>query len=392
MIGRELISCMVFLSLALHSTFVADGFNVSRREVYDINVRPNDGGEAVNVTTRVYVRNLKSIDERKFTYEIDYLIYHWYRDPRLSRGRMSAADVKKLNYVDDIWSPHLGLINCFNKKAVTNSEMVVVSENGDIFLNKRFTATCYCIMDLTTFPMDTQHCTFRLESYRYSTKDIRLIWDKKPVVWEEGLKIVGYFYLEPLIKTVSMVYGSGTWEVLEVMFSFKRMVLHFVYRVYIPIIFLMIFNMASYWIPPSAVPARVGLIITTFLTSQFVLQSVSTHTAKSSQTSSLQIFLVFSILLVATSMIVFIVVLVLMNREQNQKATKSLHTSLVRSTSVGISPNDQFQQVVTTTTQNKWTITSRNVDRVARVFFPVLYMTFCAVYFGYFLNKESERP
>ena len=51
---------------------------------YDKNQRPHMGGPPTNVSMYVYVRNMNSIDEGKFSYNLDYILYHKYNDPRLS--------------------------------------------------------------------------------------------------------------------------------------------------------------------------------------------------------------------------------------------------------------------------------------------------------------------
>ena len=96
---------------------------------------------------------------------------------------------------------------------------------------------------------------------------------------------------------------------MELVFVFERQPLHFIYRAYVPVILLMIFNFVSYWIPHTAIPARVTLVITTFLTLMLILQSVSAQTAKATTTTSLQIFLMFSVLIVVLAIVEFLVVL-----------------------------------------------------------------------------------
>ena len=76
---------------------------------------------------------------------------------------------------------------------------------------------------------------------------------------------------------------------LIVKFVVKRTFLYYVYRAYIPIMLLMIFNIGSYWVPDTALPARVTLIVTTFLTNTFILQSVSEQTVRVSTSTSLQV-------------------------------------------------------------------------------------------------------
>ena len=98
---------------------------------------------------------------------------------------------------------------------------------------------------------------------------------------------------------------------MELTLAFERQPLHFIYRAYIPTILLMVFNFVSYWIPHTAIPARVTLIVTTFLTLMLILQSVSEQSAKATSTTSLQIFLMFSVILVVVAIIEYLVVLYL---------------------------------------------------------------------------------
>ena len=53
---------------------------------------------------------------------------------------------------------------------------------------------------------------------------------------------------------------------LVLTFVVRRTFLYYLYRAYIPIMLLMVFNIGSYWVPDTALPARVTLIVTTFLT------------------------------------------------------------------------------------------------------------------------------
>ena len=101
----------------------------------------------------------------------------------------------------------------------------------------------------------------------------------------------------------------SAWEVMEATFVLSRQFLYHIYRVYIPTILLMIFNFTSYWIPHTAMPARVTLIMTTFLTITFILQHVTAQTAKATTTTSLQIFLIVSVTLVVIAILEFMVVL-----------------------------------------------------------------------------------
>ena len=72
---------------------------------------------------------------------------------------------------------------------------------------------------------------------------------------------------------------------------------------------ILAFAFGSFWIPDSAVPARMGMIVTSFLASVFILQAVSEQTVKVSYTTPMQIFLLINILLIVASMIVYILII-----------------------------------------------------------------------------------
>ena len=67
--------------------------------------------------------------------------------------------------------------------------------------------------------------------------------------------------------------------------------MYYVFQAFAPSILLMVLNFSSYWIPDQAVPARIALIVTTFLTSTFILQSATESIVRISYVSPMQSFL-----------------------------------------------------------------------------------------------------
>ena len=155
-------------------------------------------------------------------------------------------------------------------------------------------------MDLSHYPMDTQTCPFILMSYAYTTQDVQLEWHQIPVITGKDRLPISNYELKHIIheKTLEVTVVSGDkykFDCLILKFVVSRAILYFVYKVYIPIFLLIVFNMSSYWVPDTALPARMTLIVTTFLSSVFVLQSVSGDSVRTPTTTSLQVFVTFSI-------------------------------------------------------------------------------------------------
>lgn len=76
----------------------------------------------------------------------------------------------------------------------------------------------------------------------------------------------------------------------------------------------MVFNMGAYWVPPSAVPARMTLIVTTLLAIVVILQSVTEQTVKVPYTTPMQLFLIVNVLFIVIAVMETLLVLYLKNR------------------------------------------------------------------------------
>ena len=100
------------------------------------------------------------------------------------------------------------------------------------------------------------------------------------------------------------------------MFSFKRTFTYYLYRAYLPTMVLMVFNFGSYWVPPSAIPARVTLIVTTMLANAFILQSATEETVKVNYTTPMQLFLIINVMFIVTAIVQYLVVLLFRTRHK----------------------------------------------------------------------------
>ena len=96
---------------------------------------------------------------------------------------------------------------------------------------------------------------------------------------------------------------------LKLNVSVKRTYMYHIYRAYIPSILLLTFAFGSFWVPDSAVPARMGMIVTSFLTNVLILQGVTVETVKVSYTTTLQVFLVVNVVVIVLALVEYLVVL-----------------------------------------------------------------------------------
>ena len=107
----------------------------------------------------------------------------------------------------------------------------------------------------------------------------------------------------------TLYFLSETFQALEAQVKVKRTFLYHLYSGYMPSSLLVILTWGTFWIPATAVPARVTLIVTNFLTTIFVIQQEGLKIIRVEYTTAVQIFLVVNLFFVLLSMVEYLVVL-----------------------------------------------------------------------------------
>ena len=136
---------------------------------YDRRVRPNYGGEPVVVNVTMFVISISSISESKMDFTADFYFRQAWRDPRLQFDPVSRIDSLDLGaeVADRIWVPDTFFANeksAYYHTATTPNTFIRIKSNGEVLRSIRLTMTSACPMNLMYFPMDSQFCSFEIES------------------------------------------------------------------------------------------------------------------------------------------------------------------------------------------------------------------------------------
>lgn len=89
----------------------------------------------------------------------------------------------------------------------------------------------------------------------------------------------------------------------------RRTFTYHLYSGYMPSILLVLLTWATFWIPAKAVPARVTLIVTNFLSTIFVMQQEIGKIVRVDYTTAVQVLLVTNLFFVLLAMVEYLVVL-----------------------------------------------------------------------------------
>ncbi|CAL8139034.1 unnamed protein product [Orchesella dallaii] len=137
--------------------------------VHDKRVRPNYGGEAVEVGITMFVLSVSALSEVAMDFTVDFYFRQMWKDNRLTF--QGPKGVKTLSvsseFLKSIWVPNTIFPNektSYFHTATINNEFFRISQTGDILRSMRLTVCASCPMDLRHFPMDSQLCTIEIES------------------------------------------------------------------------------------------------------------------------------------------------------------------------------------------------------------------------------------
>ena len=89
----------------------------------------------------------------------------------------------------------------------------------------------------------------------------------------------------------------------------KRTVSYYIFRSYVPSSFLVVMTWGTFWLPPTTYPARVGVVVTNFLASAFILQGASAMYTKVPYTTAIEVYLLVNITFILAVMLEYIAVI-----------------------------------------------------------------------------------
>ena len=108
---------------------------------YDKRVRPNYGGQAVNVGVTIYVLSISSLSEVDMDFTMDMYFRQYWQDPRLS---FSEPGLEKLvvgaEYIKLIWVPDTFFVNeksAYFHDATTENQFLRILHTGEILRSIR---------------------------------------------------------------------------------------------------------------------------------------------------------------------------------------------------------------------------------------------------------------
>ena len=240
--------------------------------------------------TKVYAtinhQRVRAVDDKATNLSIDFTLTMKWMDSRI-KTNFSQEDKENgcigidINNADEIWQPNLYIGALNDYKAFSDSKQLTslsVLTNNPFNEDKTLVelaveakSRVYCNFSLDSYPMDTQVCEFKLGS-RSSGVDF-VLHDPNNKHHNTDIYRVGNLEL-----TIDFFDGdnSANGELIGLKIQMARIIQAFVYEYYLPCIAIVLVSGISFIIPLTAIPGRVALLVTQFLTltNLFIHQTV----------------------------------------------------------------------------------------------------------------------
>ncbi|XP_020903215.1 glycine receptor subunit alpha-1 isoform X2 [Exaiptasia diaphana] len=280
---------------------------------YDRRLRPLFQKDKVTVTVGMSVVHFGQIREVDMDYNIDIFFYQNWKDERLKHN-LKFPIVLGGEYRHLIWMPDTFFLNIktakFHSIPADNSR-ISINPNGHVNYSTRLTLTAGCEMNLRDYPLDEQTCNLTILSYAFTVHDLDYKWSGKT---EDAIVILNNAMNEFDLsdyKTFKEFYDyvSGRWTHLTASFSFKRRLGYSLIQVYAPTFLIVALSWLSFWISKDAVPARIGLGITTVLTIVTLMGSFRAQVPKVSYIKAIDLFFIVSFMFVFGAVLEYIAVI-----------------------------------------------------------------------------------
>jgi len=271
-------------------------------------LRPAAEAGPTKVSISFWVGDITKIDSVAQTFSANIVLYLRWRDPRLAHNEPGV----KPYATDDIWHPRWAIVNEAGSVQRTLPERVNVAPDGTVIYHQRLIGAFSQALDLRHFPFDQD--TFRVHFVipPYGPQEIEIVPDDMAV----SAGMVGAAGIAPQIslqdwrvvsfKTRPLPYRvERGFEVAGYAFEFvaARNTKHFILKVIIPLILIVMMSWAVFWVEPTDTGSQLGTAVTAMLTLIAYRFALDNEVPKLPYVTRMDAFVLFSTLLVFLSLI-----------------------------------------------------------------------------------------
>lgn len=220
--------------------------------------------EPRDVRVGLLLTNLTEVNGAEQSISADVVMISSWSDPALADSTSGARTLP----LNDVWHPTLVIYNQLTVRESMPYE-VSVQPDGTVTYLQRFTGQFSTPMDLRQFPRDQQEFHVWLVSPALVATDIRLLLeDRMPTLRAEDLSISDWTVGELSLteQTLQIAPGAAVNPGVKLTIPARRLMTYYWIQVLIPLVAIILMAYTVFWIAPTVVPTRIGVVVTTMLT------------------------------------------------------------------------------------------------------------------------------
>src|SRR6266446_4873779 len=289
--------------------------------------RPDADSGPTEISVGMWVVDISSIDSAQQTFTAEIAVVLRWKDPRLAHTGNGVVRYP----LEQIWHPRVGIVNETNSVSRKMPDSVEVDPDGTVTSRQRYVGAFTQPLRLRSFPFDRQTFRVQLVAVRYQSNEVMFVPDQ---VWiRDGLKGAGgispsvtlpdwtieKWEVKPLVYALAPrhQYSSYAFE-----FTASRNVEHYILKVILPLVLIVIMSYAVFWIDPINASSQVSIAMTSMLTLIAYRFAIDSQLPRLPYMTRLDVFILASTLLVFFSLIEVVATIILDNTQKKERAKK----------------------------------------------------------------------
>ena len=276
-------------------------------EGIDVGSRPNAGGPADVVTVRFGLLDIVDVADRQQQFMVDAFVEVRWRDPRLATGSSDENSIRTFAGAE-IWTPSLLILNNRGLERPL-PDVVTVDPQGNVVLRQRLAGPLAADLELRDFPFDTQDLAIDVVSYQYSPEELVFSEESALIARTRDFRAKGWNFeaREPEFSEYRLEEGGRGTSLLRFTVQAERKSGFYVLTLALPMTLILFLAWFVHWLPPTVIPPRIGMSSATVFSLIALGVSFRLTLPAIDYLTRADRFVVFTTLLVATSLAVTVI-------------------------------------------------------------------------------------
>jgi hypothetical protein len=272
------------------------------------------------VKIHLLLADLTDVSGADQVFSADVFMKATWQDPDLAGG---TEPIRSFD-LSDVWRPTLLIVN---SRAVKESmpQEVMVRPDGTVTYLQRYTGQFSVPMNLREFPKDRQKFFIWVVAATDFGASVTLVPDESEMTLRsKELSISDWDIGEASLFAEAFQTAPGTPRIpgIKLAVPGSRCVTYYTIQVLIPLMAIVMMAYAVFWISPTVVPTRVGVVVTTMLTLIAYRFMLANHVPRLSYLTRLDWFMLGATVLVILTLFTMAGTSYLVSREHEALVKK----------------------------------------------------------------------